>query len=297
MQATDGELNDKGGKTESTANKVKAFMPAWLKNLSIPSRVAYQQVGESDLTQPGALSEKSKLPKALRIGLVIFKVFFVIFYCYETWWFCLHWGIDYTIFGNENIFHDPPVGWTNLRLERAGFHDSRHAVFTAYEGAPNAQNNAAWNDILSVGVVAINEKENSKLTNGSAPLLGKPGQYVVELEMFHQLHCLKWIRDQFWELNAVVTENGTIEDFPQRVDHTDHCIDYLRQIIMCHGDITPLTMEWNTEINGFLAHHTTEHHCRSFDMIWNWAEGRNTTRMVADGRHKNVELSVPEKSD
>lgn len=66
---------------------------------------------------------------------------------------------------------------------------------------------------------------------------------------------------------------------------------------MCHGDATPITFEWNAEINNYLAHHSTEHQCRDFDAIFNWAQGRARTGLVADGAHQNVELNEPEMFD
>ena len=78
---------------------------------------------------------------------------------------------------------------------------------------------------------------------------------------------------------------------------TDHCIDYLRQVVMCHGDLTPITFEWISEINGYIAHHSTEHRCRDFNVIYGWAEGRNTSGFTVKGNHKNVDLKTPEMFD
>jgi len=78
---------------------------------------------------------------------------------------------------------------------------------------------------------------------------------------------------------------------------TDHCIDYLRQVIMCHGDLTPITFEWNDELSTYLAHHRTQHVCRRFDKIFDWSERRNKEYMHIDENHQNVELTAPESSD
>jgi hypothetical protein len=79
--------------------------------------------------------------------------------------------------------------------------------------------------------------------------------------------------------------------------HLDHCIDYLRQVIMCHGDLTPITFEWNIELDTYLAHHSTTHECRDFGEIFEWAKGRNNTGIVVDGNHENRKLSSPEQFD
>ncbi|KAI1201491.1 hypothetical protein F5X97DRAFT_320253 [Nemania serpens] len=108
--------------------------------------------------------------------------------------------------------------------------------------------------------------------NGTTATRHDPDQYIVELEMFHQLHCLKWLRASFWSLNDHAVSHKPSEEFPQREYHKDHCIDYLRQVIMCHGDMTPITFEWIPK-------------------------DRDTTGLEADGRHVNVDLQHPESFD
>ena len=43
---------------------------------------------------------------------------------------------------------------------------------------------------MLVGIVSISEKEDSRLLNGSANSRANPQEHIVELEVFHQLHCL-----------------------------------------------------------------------------------------------------------
>ena len=46
------------------------------------------------------------------------------------------------------------------------------------------------NGVLAVGIASISEKEESRLLNGSAKSQRNSREHVVELEVFHQLHCL-----------------------------------------------------------------------------------------------------------
>ncbi len=57
--------------------------------------------------------------------------------------------------------------------------------------------------------------------------------------------------------------------------HLDHCVDQIRQALMCHSDLTPVPMK---PVNGgpagsFLGN-GEEHTCRDFDAIWAWVEER-----------------------
>ncbi|KAL0931139.1 uncharacterized protein CTRU02_213874 [Colletotrichum truncatum] len=253
---------------------------------------------ETLLEHQGITNDRSSINSDLYRGCVLSaKCMFFITYVLLAYSVFTAKGSGLCVLGNEAIFDDPPVVYESVRFQRAGFHDHRHYTNTQYEGPPNHQNEAAWDRLLSAGVVAISEQESSRITNGTASAVGNPKKHIVELEMFHQFHCLKWLRDQFWHLNAVVTASHEFDDFPQRVNHTDHCIDYLRQVIMCHGDITPITFEWIPEIDGYIAHHSTEHMCRNFDTIFDWSVKRNTTGLEADGKHQNKELKHAEHFD
>jgi hypothetical protein len=51
--------------------------------------------------------------------------------------------------------------------------------------------------VFIVGVVSISKKELKRLPGGTAVNRAEPNTYVVELEMFHQLHCLVSVRATF----------------------------------------------------------------------------------------------------
>jgi hypothetical protein len=62
------------------------------------------------------------------------------------------------------------------------------------------------------------------------------------------------------------------------VFHRDHCLDYIRQALMCHADATfePLT---SVGINGMGA----THQCRDFDKIFSWAYEHRSDKMHGSG--------------
>jgi hypothetical protein len=50
--------------------------------------------------------------------------------------------------------------------------------------------------------------------------------------------------------------------------HLDHCIEALRQTIMCYGDITPLLIKEAPELEvGRMADFNVHHKCRNLDKI------------------------------
>ncbi|KAH7386592.1 hypothetical protein BKA64DRAFT_580946, partial [Cadophora sp. MPI-SDFR-AT-0126] len=54
-----------------------------------------------------------------------------------------------------------------------------------------------------------------------------------------------------------------------------HCIDYLRQVLMCHGDLTPITLTWSDEMDWVKPNFSIQHTCRNFQSIWDFALSRN----------------------
>lgn len=131
-----------------------------------------------------------------------------------------------------------------------------------YYGGVSNSSNDAWKRLMPPGdgIVEIPNEHTHDLPP-SLPAPNNPGtSKVYGISMFHQLHCLNFIRYAY--------EPESIKDYPadEVVYHRDHCIDYIRQAIMCNGDVTfePLT---EVGINGIGATHM----CRSYDKMFAWA--------------------------
>ena len=69
-------------------------------------------------------------------------------------------------------------------------------------------------DKHSVGITGLSEAEASKLMNSTLPAPNDPDTYVVQLDVFHLLHCVNLLRkaiykDEYpgWEYNA----DGTVD--------------------------------------------------------------------------------------
>jgi hypothetical protein len=77
--------------------------------------------------------------------------------------------------------------------------------------------------------------------------------------------------------------NGHPEDLLFGPKHIDHCIESIRQSLMCHVDVTPYTWVWNETQHGMQNVFATPHTCRNFDKVREWADPRNYGADVADG--------------
>lgn len=95
--------------------------------------------------------------------------------------------------------------------------------------------------------------------------------------MFHQLHCLTRIREILlitkFAVNLTNAEK-VVEDLVEpSMAHVYHCFDYIRQALMCAGD---LTLEWPREekqVPGFAVDGWgVSHQCKSWvcQCSYNW---------------------------
>jgi hypothetical protein len=60
--------------------------------------------------------------------------------------------------------------------------------------------------------------------------------------------------------------------------HMDHCIDSIRQSLMCSNDVTPIPYAWYTKFEAVLPTTGIVHMCRDFDSIRDWARQRRSLK-------------------
>ena len=98
-------------------------------------------------------------------------------------------------------------------------------------------------------------------------------------DVLHNLHCLNAVRKH---LDS--SYYGRSMELPQEYQrmHMDHCLDMLRQSIMCHADLTPVTLKpfWDGGEEGpkkrvfYLGQTEREHTCRRWEDVRAWVERR-----------------------
>ncbi|KAI0154556.1 hypothetical protein GGR57DRAFT_466025 [Xylariaceae sp. FL1272] len=95
-----------------------------------------------------------------------------------------------------------------------------------------------WDDIHPGSWVRVKPSPSLGVTDG-IPLreFSRDGSWDTDeegfaLSMHHQIHCLGLMKHVFLksERNQTVT--------PLDYRHMDHCVEYIRQAVMCHGDLT-----------------------------------------------------------
>ncbi|KAJ7318184.1 hypothetical protein DFH08DRAFT_1037117 [Mycena albidolilacea] len=64
--------------------------------------------------------------------------------------------------------------------------------------------------------------------------------------------------------------------------HISHCVDWLRNSIMCHSDTSVIVWQWNVHLNQSTPKARIPHSCKKFKPIQDW--GKNN-EILADYDH------------
>jgi hypothetical protein len=165
--------------------------------------------------------------------------------------------------------------------------------------------------VFSVGVSKIPKSEAVKLLNQTAVMPNGPDEgdknrgYIVELDVFHQLHCLVSFRnrtrlqDSHMSKNMIrkalspdyyphVTPGPDGEDELLGFHHVNHCVDAIRQSLMCTVDVTPLVWQWSDERQMLVEKATVVHTCRNFNRVRDWAKEYMMMNHGFDVNHREV---------
>ncbi|KAH8817357.1 hypothetical protein F5884DRAFT_874356 [Xylogone sp. PMI_703] len=193
----------------------------------------------------------------------------------------LNQTIRYQRLGHVSVsnFGEDEIIYETRRMHASGF-EFHWAVedksYNLYEGPPTPEKDKAWDDLIQVGIVSLTSDEAGQLANKTLENPLVEGEYMVGVEVFHQIHCVNILRHQVYEQATPYSQRPRNERA-----HIDHCVDSLRQVIMCHGDTTPMSLVRDErESPPYFVIFETVHTCRNWDSIWNWAVKRNTTGLL-----------------
>ncbi|KAF9453956.1 hypothetical protein P691DRAFT_770961 [Macrolepiota fuliginosa MF-IS2] len=154
-----------------------------------------------------------------------------------------------------------------------------------YQQGPSPEVDEAWEDMYQYGASWITESEARQLTNHSVHVPGDEEHYVIQMDVFHQLHCLNMLRKALYPEYYPI---GNVSDHGVARKHWGHCIENLRQSLTCSVDIHPIVWQWVDRVQEIRVHGNIAHMCRNFDKVKEWAKQR-TIPGVLDftGIHKH----------
>jgi len=137
-----------------------------------------------------------------------------------------------------------------------------------YTGPPSYDIDVAWHNLFKYSNIRVTEEELRKLNRTSIQLADGNG-YMANLDVHHQLHCVKYLRYYVYPeyYKEELAEKGT--------RHADHCIENLRRNIMCTPSLALLTLNWKSDREMPQPHFSYQHTCMNWDRIDTWVRDRS----------------------
>jgi len=116
------------------------------------------------------------------------------------------------------------------------------------------------------------------------PATGKRG-YRVAIEVFHQLHCLNLLRQANYKSHYSPLGGDVSAENEDLHGHLNHCIDALRQFVMCQSDVNVFPFRFPFNDGDPWPDYETQHVCRNFDGIKRWAVDHAVAQGVDEPEH------------
>ncbi|KAH8799355.1 hypothetical protein F5884DRAFT_811623 [Xylogone sp. PMI_703] len=143
-----------------------------------------------------------------------------------------------------------------------------------YAGPANPEIDEAWEELIGGRYFYITEDEAKDAWGDSYKAFHYEMRgdisYVAGLDVMHTLHCVDMLRRTL--------DKEYYENFPQphfgRL-HYDHCIDHLRQYIMCNADLTPVPTKWYPSLGRDYTDSDQIHTCRNYGQIREFVNQRD----------------------
>ncbi|KAJ9158178.1 Tat pathway signal sequence [Coniochaeta hoffmannii] len=149
-----------------------------------------------------------------------------------------------------------------------------------YRQSGSPEVDAAWEALgvdYRAGVIPFEEGLRSGLTSAHVQRSAKyGGGFFVNVEGLHHLHCLNLLRKSLYfnypRYKAMGAHAFKNEDDILQL-HVTHCLDTLRQVLMCNVDTGVLGQVWfNKDEPQAFPDFKTKHKCKDFDAIREWGE-------------------------
>ncbi|KAF2962758.1 hypothetical protein GQX73_g10816 [Xylaria multiplex] len=147
---------------------------------------------------------------------------------------------------------------------------------TPFKGPPTPAVEEAWHSIMQYGMIAVSGSDYEKVNHPVRTAVQFPpeagGGYVATTVGTHQLHCLHYIwqdhhRDYFPDIQRKARE---VPELYER--HYEHCVDYIRQSIMCQFDTGLVTYDWVLQHQNPTPNSNAMHKCVNWNAVQKWLQ-------------------------
>lgn len=96
--------------------------------------------------------------------------------------------------------------------------------------------------------------------------------YPVQIDVFHQIHCLNMIRKQIYAKHYLSPEIQVANSTSRHWHHLNHCMSMLLQNLVCHSDDNIIPHKWVEALPHPSADFSVRKQCKNFDHLQRWNE-------------------------
>ncbi|CRG88717.1 hypothetical protein PISL3812_05751 [Talaromyces islandicus] len=160
-----------------------------------------------------------------------------------------------------------------------------------FKGPPTIQVEAAWQSAMEYGMIAVSASDLKRAQRledldtaaafpaSSSSNTGKENReekkYIAVAVGTHQLHCLHFL----WQDHHAVFFPNTTQRKQKEVPalyerHYEHCVDYIRQSIMCNFDTSILSYDWVRDHQMPTPNSNVMHRCVDWEFVQGWFRER-----------------------
>ncbi|KAM0797310.1 hypothetical protein BDR22DRAFT_461182 [Usnea florida] len=190
-----------------------------------------------------------------------------------------------------NLIHSPAseaVIWEEHKFTL----EDRLQEKSEYSGRPSPALDKAWHDLLNYENIRIEPEVMKRLGREDIGVRVPGGDdYIGTLNVYHELHCLKRLHQYMYQ----ETYWADLDDAQREMNrlHNEHCLDFLRQSAICHGDVGLITFGW-IPTNRIPVANATTHQCVNWNKLDQWTKDRSVD-MLKPGwlQHPTLGLAYP----
>lgn len=147
-----------------------------------------------------------------------------------------------------------------------------------FKGPPTPVIEEAWHSIMQYGLIAVTALDYERVNHSTRTAVQFPaeagGGYMATTVGTHQLHCLHYLwqdhhRDYFPDVLRKIQD---VREMYER--HYEHCVDIIRQSIMCQFDTGLVTYDWVLQHQNPTPNANTMHKCVDWNAAQEWLQER-----------------------
>ncbi|KAK1777757.1 hypothetical protein QBC45DRAFT_329915 [Copromyces sp. CBS 386.78] len=162
--------------------------------------------------------------------------------------------------------HDSPAPVQYVNKWLTGDPDTKK-----FMGKPRPELDQAWHDLLDSTLIKYSADELF-LANNATSVQHKDGGFVGGLGISHSLHCLKRLKQY---IHREYYYDHETQDWAELYSHVDHCLESLRQEILCNADVSVYTLKWTPHSRFKPTVKVPQPHaCVDWEALHGWMKGR-----------------------